>query len=84
MLLSRELCSGFNSESSFGVRLKNAISEPLAKPESKRRNPTPTNEHSTLSDGACSVTCDIWSVIKSNIYHLGFKHLNEKMKNEKL
>ena len=53
--LSLSLVSGSISAKSFGVRLKNAISEPLANPDSIRRNTVAIKQKYTPIDGVISV-----------------------------
>ena len=54
MFLSLALFSKSSSEMSEGERLKNAISEPLAKPETPRRTIAKTNAKTTPNDGCCT------------------------------
>ena len=54
MFLSLRLFSKSSSEMSDGERLKNAISEPLAKPETPSRNIAKTNANTTPIVGCCT------------------------------
>ena len=54
MFLSLRLFSKSSSEMSDGERLKNAISEPLAKPETPSKTIAKTNANTTPIVGCCT------------------------------